>query len=62
MTELKFPMLHCKCSNNHTWATLIPKEWFFIKDMACPHCSKPAHVFKAGDWKNLDEIKTTQKK
>jgi hypothetical protein len=60
--ETKFPMLHCRCPNNHVWASLIPKDWFFIKDMECPRCGEPAHAMKAGDWKDIEEIKKAQEK
>jgi hypothetical protein len=36
---------------------LIPKDWFCLANMECPHCGSPADQMKAGDWKTLDEVK-----
>lgn len=57
---MNFPTLHCRCSKGHTWATLIPSNWFKLKDVECPHCDEPAVEMKAGDWKTLEEIKKAQ--
>lgn len=59
---MKFPTLHCRCSNNHTWGTLIPTHWFLLTDLTCPKCSEPAYAMKAGDWKDLEEVKKSQEK
>jgi len=58
---MKFPTLHCRCKNNHTWGSLIPKYWFALSDLQCPHCYEPAKEMKAGDYKNIEEIKQEQK-
>jgi hypothetical protein len=59
---MKFPTLHCRCPNNHTWGTLVPINWFRLVDLNCPHCDQPADTMKAGDWRNLDEVKKAQEK
>lgn len=54
---MNFPTLHCKCPNEHEWASLIPKQYVAIKDLECPHCNQPACQIKAGDWRTLEEVK-----
>jgi len=60
MTEVKFPLLHCRCPNLHSWGMLVPNTWFCLANMECPHCGSPAAEMKAGDWKSLDEVKAAQ--
>ncbi len=58
---MKFPTLHCVCPDAHTWAILIPVEWYSVKDIqCCPFCSKQAEYMRAGDWKDLDVVKKEQ--
>lgn len=58
--NIKFPTLYCVCLDGHTWGTLIPVEWFALKDIQCPICGKVAEFIRAGDWKNLAQIKQEQ--